>query len=1583
MSDLADPFSYAPAQLPGTAPAAPGSPATAPAAPDHGADPFSYAPNQLSPQTQSVATPQETAPRVFTPMDLKTFDELKIAPEHAISFDEWKKQQDSPGANEGRGFWSAFTGIMKNVRDIPQNWRDMQWKPDAKYDTPAAREAATPYVRAMQIALGGDEYEASDNLQTVLKFGAFAQGTGKVIANNLRGLVNGLANTGAQKVNSLIPTSPEDDARMGHDEAVKTRGQLMQWMTDLTGMRDAVDAKQVFEDVGYGGKVKRTVMTKGSDGKDVPTQVEVNPAEQIAGVTAMAFDPTNLVTAGVAGTVFEGAGALMKSAAAARLSATALKAAQGVATFAEKVPYGAAVVTGMRATASAGADIGRGFILSPTGEIVTLAGRGLGAASTAAGNVLDKTATMITKPAVKWGLGTAYVAGAQLGGSDDSLFTSVGKAVAGTFLASKLATGMTYVTKSGVAADILKAAGGFAKLPTQEAALALANGTAATLPGLAENVVTNATAKSIAAWTASTGLPASAARLLGRNMAQGSDTLLHGIMMGGAFGYATHGDAQGFMEGAGNGFGLAAILGLGNQVRGETLGRVYLDPKTLPSVTTAVRAMTENGIVPTGGLGIVLGDSPGGIKAKQSMASQWLQSKTPSEQALFTRTDADGKSELSWQDHYQAAFVDLALRGAKGADGQDFDVRWLNNADYKSHMQQLDTYVDPKTGSPVRFSPAESQQRAEAAPWVTVTDGSTGRPVVLLNMEAHGAAMGIDRAFHEAYHAMSAMRGPGAEQAKALKALEGQFATNYGPNWTRATISDGDRLQHAALSGDPMGQALARFHNAMFGDGGQFSSDSAKGDLYTQYKTALGLQPDQFPAWDTLSPAVKGSLSPLLGSALGTVYAEGGAEAFAGLMRKSGTNPLDFLSRAANGTPISTASGTVYYHGAKLGTIERGLRSLGITIDGLNAGAALGNNGSVIFRGPDGKPLSAGSAAERYVARFAEEKLSHLDRMRTVDSYDEATNPIVETKLPDLAANPERAREVSTTGLIDEEHFRQTTAAAVAKAQADENARAKAANEAPKVIQPEEVPVPPEAIKPGTPEKAAAQEKARDLTVRKALTNVPQSPADPRAVHIDPETGRFRGYYLDPAQLDAVQAANDPAWNDSHKGLVQVLNEAMWQSYDPGRAGPPAGPLQVTYHPAMQPGRNGQYKYASLNTKTYLVQPFGFKEHSDGQWTAQMFDVAGHESAMAGEFGKGESTYKDIFGTVDNMRGKTQQVLANYRQDQPGATNGVTTKERDAVNAFMGFNTKEIAKVNPSSIPSQPNKYIRSMRIDRIANILPTEGLPMPVDYRYTAQNFSPAASFLRDAEGMAADRAEQLKLLQPQATSNKNVADAEKPSYLIDNEPPKAPAQKDASGSDAQRGSELPDSAGGRRFHSAIAAAASTHRFGFAVEVKDAEFYDNPANKLFLTPGGSAGAAVTDYGDLVSVFKKYKSDGDIDGILHQASQHAHTLDGFDIGGKLPDLYAKYGFRPAARVPFNDEFAPPGWNYADAGRPDVVLMVRDLNGTSGLPPLVSGDYHIVKQHVPLVDYDTAAAMQQAAKQRMLHADRTATPAGAK
>lgn len=121
--------------------------------------------------------------------------------------------------------------------------------------------------------------------------------------------------------------------------------------------------------------------------------------------------------------------------------------------------------------------------------------------------------------------------------------------------------------------------------------------------------------------------------------------------------------------------------------------------------------------------------------------------------------------------------------------------------------------------------------------------------------------------------------------------------------------------------------------------------------------------------------------------------------------------------------------------------------------------------------------------------------------------------------------------------------------------------------------------------------------------------------------------------------------------------------------------------------------------------------------------------------------------------------------------------------------------------------------------------------------------------------------------------------------------------------------------------------------------------------DELYLNEDGTAGFALRDGDELVSVFA-YPGAHAGDAIVEKAVvQGARRLDCYDIAGGLPRLYGRHGFKPIARIEWDDAYADPHWDYANMGRPDVVAMA-----VTDKPP----------RAVPYVEYDEALALARRA-----------------
>lgn len=106
---------------------------------------------------------------------------------------------------------------------------------------------------------------------------------------------------------------------------------------------------------------------------------------------------------------------------------------------------------------------------------------------------------------------------------------------------------------------------------------------------------------------------------------------------------------------------------------------------------------------------------------------------------------------------------------------------------------------------------------------------------------------------------------------------------------------------------------------------------------------------------------------------------------------------------------------------------------------------------------------------------------------------------------------------------------------------------------------------------------------------------------------------------------------------------------------------------------------------------------------------------------------------------------------------------------------------------------------------------------------------------------------------------------------------------------------------------------------------------YDAAGIRLFLTPDGQGGYGLK--GDeLISVFSLAGANLGPTLVREAVARGARCLDCLDAHGVLTRLYAKAGFVEVRREPWNDEYAPPHWNYARFGRPDLVYMKVEAPG---------------------------------------------------
>ena len=172
--------------------------------------------------------------------------------------------------------------------------------------------------------------------------------------------------------------------------------------------------------------------------------------------------------------------------------------------------------------------------------------------------------------------------------------------------------------------------------------------------------------------------------------------------------------------------------------------------------------------------------------------------------------------------------------------------------------------------------------------------------------------------------------------------------------------------------------------------------------------------------------------------------------------------------------------------------------------------------------------------------------------------------------------------------------------------------------------------------------------------------------------------------------------------------------------------------------------------------------------------------------------------------------------------------------------------------------------------------------------------------------------------------------------------------------------------------FKNAIAKAKqSLGDYGASVELKD----DYTDINLYLSEDGESGFGIKPNGDIVSVFSNNKAEGGRSHYMLEmaTAEGGRQLDCFDI--YLTKIYEAHGFKPVAKMKWNDEYIPEGWNKENFkdynnGEPDVVFMAYDPNNDIEKKKKEAEEKYGKKNEIPyIIDYDMGEDAQHMYKWR--------------
>jgi hypothetical protein len=114
-------------------------------------------------------------------------------------------------------------------------------------------------------------------------------------------------------------------------------------------------------------------------------------------------------------------------------------------------------------------------------------------------------------------------------------------------------------------------------------------------------------------------------------------------------------------------------------------------------------------------------------------------------------------------------------------------------------------------------------------------------------------------------------------------------------------------------------------------------------------------------------------------------------------------------------------------------------------------------------------------------------------------------------------------------------------------------------------------------------------------------------------------------------------------------------------------------------------------------------------------------------------------------------------------------------------------------------------------------------------------------------------------------------------------------------------------------------------HLRPFITPLTAAEYQENMI-QTYLAESGLAGYGLTPDNELVSVFSIPGAAQGRMAVDQAVKNGAKHLDCFDT--ILVSFYNEFGFEVTGRVEWDDQYAPPGWDYDQFGKPDIVSMEK-------------------------------------------------------
>ena len=190
---------------------------------------------------------------------------------------------------------------------------------------------------------------------------------------------------------------------------------------------------------------------------------------------------------------------------------------------------------------------------------------------------------------------------------------------------------------------------------------------------------------------------------------------------------------------------------------------------------------------------------------------------------------------------------------------------------------------------------------------------------------------------------------------------------------------------------------------------------------------------------------------------------------------------------------------------------------------------------------------------------------------------------------------------------------------------------------------------------------------------------------------------------------------------------IRDFARQMQQASDTGSS------LVVRYHSLISRSDTGSLRIkdlGNLEAVTREIVPWGWTLTSKGNLNANVIDMTAFRNRVQKAINEKNETLGSVYGNnARQIETDLRKLMENWKNNLPGDS-GLGAAKKNVLNALLGLNTSinRAPDINPVASAFTGNGIVKTFRLDRVDNIVPTNRSGLFFDYSKANKNLLPDA---------------------------------------------------------------------------------------------------------------------------------------------------------------------------------------------------------------------------------------------------------------